>query len=106
MDVKFEFCETSADKILNILKGLNPFKVAYIDSLIGKFLKDVVEILATPVSQICNLSVKINSLPRETIKVKPLLEKGSNTDPQIYHPISQLPIFSKIIERINHDQTQ
>ena len=62
-DLNFEFSETS-EKIFNILKGLNPSKVAVVDNLSGKFLKDGADILARPISQLCNLSVKLTSLPR------------------------------------------
>ena len=39
-DLNFEFSETS-EKILNILKGLNPSQAAGIDNLSGKFLKEM-----------------------------------------------------------------
>ena len=45
-DLNFEFSETSPEKILNILKDLNPAKAAGIDNLSGKFLKDGADILA------------------------------------------------------------
>ena len=101
-DLNFEFSE----KILNILKGLNPSKAGGMDNLPGKFLKDGADILARPISQLCNLSINLNSFSRscKIAKVKPLFETGSKTDPQNYHPISLLPILSKIIERIVHDQ--
>ena len=107
-DLNFEFSETSPEKILNVLEGLNPSKVAGFDNLSGKFLKDGADILARPISQLCYLSIKLNSFPRscKIAKVKPLFKKGSKTDPQNYRPISLLPILSKIIERIVHDQTQ
>ena len=107
-DLNFEFSETSPEKILNILKDLNPSKAAGLDNLSGKFLKDGTDILARPISQLCNLSIKLDSFPRscKIAKVKLLFKKGSKTDPQNYHSISLLPILSKIIERIIHDQTQ
>ena len=106
-DLNFEFSETSPEKILNILKGLNSSKTAGIDNLSVKFLKDGSDILARPISQLCNLSIKLNSFPRsrKIAKVKPLFKKGSKTDPQNYCPISLLTILSKIIEGIIHDQT-
>ena len=96
----------SPEKILNILKGMNPSKAAGIDNLSGKFFKDGVHVLARLISQLCNLSIKCNSFPRncKIAKAKPLFKKGSKTDPQNY-PIS-LPLLSKIIERIVHDQTE
>ena len=104
-DLNFEFSETSHEKILNILKGLNPSKTAGIDNLSGKFLKNGADILVRSIYQLCNLSIKLNSLPRncKIAKFKPLFKKGSKTDPQSYRPISLFPILAKIIERIMHD---
>ena len=98
----FEFSETSPEIILNILKDLNLSKAADSDKLSGKFLKDGTDILARPISH------KLNFFPRspKIAKVKPLFKKGSETDPKNYFPISPLPILSKIIKRIIHDQTQ
>ena len=56
--------EKSVEKILSILKGLNPFKAAGIDNISCKFLKDGADVLATPISQLCNLSIKLNYFPR------------------------------------------
>ena len=96
-DLNFQLLETYPEKISSILKGLNPSKAAGIDNLSGKFLKDGAHVLARPISQLCNLSVKLNSFPRscKIAKVKPLFKKGSKTDPQNYHPISLLPLFIK-----------
>ena len=73
----------SPEKILSILKGINPSKAAGIDNLSAKFLKDGVHVLARPISQLCNLSIKLNSFPRscKIAKVKPLFKKGSKTNP-------------------------
>ena len=38
--------------------------------------------------------------------MKPLFKRGLKTDPKNYRPISLLPLISKIIEKIIHDQTQ
>ena len=65
-------------------------------------------IMARPVSQLWNLSIKLNLFPRSSkiAKVKKLFKKGSKTGSQNYHPILLFPILSKIIERIIHVQTQ
>ena len=107
-DLNFQLSETSPEKILSILKDLNHSKAAGTDNLLGKFLKDDAHVLARPIPRLCNLSIKLNSFPRscKIAKVKPLLKKGSRTDPQNYRPISLLLLLSKIIERIVHDQTE
>ena len=90
------------------MKGLNPSTVAGIDYLSGKFLKDGADVLAPPIYQLCNISIKLNSFPRscKIAKVKPLFEEGSKTDPLNYRPISLVTLLSNIIERIVHDQTE
>ena len=55
----FQLLETSHGKILGILKGLNPSKAACIDNLSSKFLKEGSHVLAQPISQLCNLSIKL-----------------------------------------------
>ena len=93
-DLNFQHSEMCPEKILSILEGLNPSKAAGIDNLSGKFLKDGAHVLARPISQLCNLSIKLNSFPRscKIAKVKPLFKKGSKTNPQNYCPISLLLI--------------
>ena len=83
-------------------------KAAGLDNLSGKCLKNVTTVLAKPISQICNLSIKYSVfLPDCKIaKLKPLFKKCSKTGPQSYRPISLLPLVSKIIEKVTHDQTQ
>ena len=73
-DLNFQLLETFPEKILSILKGLNPSKATGIDNLSGKFLKDGAHVLAQPISQLGNLSIKIKSFPRscQIAKVKPL----------------------------------
>ena len=70
-------------------------------------IKDGATVFAKPISQICNLSIKYSIFPSDCkiAKLKPLFKKGSKTDPKNYRPISLLPLVSKIIEKVLHDQT-
>ena len=56
----------------------------------------------------CNLSIKYSIFPTDCqiAKLKPLFKKGSTTLPKNYHPISLLPLISKIFVKLVHDQTQ
>ena len=105
---KLVFEKISNDSILKILKKIEISKAAGIDNLPGVFLRDGANVLATPVAQICNLSITLSSFPKKCkiAKLKPLYKKGSKTDPKNYRPISLLPLISKILERVIHDQTQ
>ena len=38
-------------------------------------------------------------------KLQPLYKKGKKTDPKNYRPTSLLPVISKILEKVIHDQT-
>ena len=58
---------------------MNIDKAAGIDNLSGKFLKDAVNVLAKPISEICNLSIKYSVFPTDCqmAKLNPLFERGS-----------------------------
>ena len=104
----FKFSQTNVTTVSKILENIDSSKAAGIDNLGGKFIKDGTQVIAFPITQICNLSIKSCSFPDacKLAKVKPLFKKGSKTDPKNYRPISLLPLVSKIIEKVIHDQTQ
>ena len=92
---------------MDFLKELKTNKATGTDKLSGHFLKDGSKVLATPIAQICNLSIKLSKVLDECkiVKLKPLYEKGKKTDPKNYRPISLLPVISKILEKVIHNQT-
>ena len=82
--------------ISDFLKELKTNKVTGIDNLLGRFLKDGSKVLATPIVQICNLSIKLATVLDECkiAKLKPLYKKGKKTDPKNYRPNSLFPVIS------------
>ena len=60
---KFELLPTEKDYILKILRDIDTLKAAGIDRLPGRFLKDGANVLAKPVTDICNLSRSLNKSP-------------------------------------------
>ena len=105
---KFKFSDVTEDFILKLLKDMNIDKATCIDNVSGKVLKDGANILAKPISKICNLFMKYSIFPRDCqiAKLKPLFKKGCPTLSRNYRPISLLPLISKIIEKVVHNQTQ
>ena len=89
------------------MQNIDISKAAGIDNLSGKFLKAGAEILAKPPSEICNLWISSRAFPNacKVAKLKPIFKKGKKTDPSNYRPISLLPLISKVLERVIHDQT-
>ena len=55
MSVDFCLSNTSEEKVLKIMTNIESSKGAGVDKLFGRFLKDGANILAKPISELCNL---------------------------------------------------
>ena len=66
------------ETVLKLLQDLDENKSAGLHNLSGNFLKDRATVLAKPVSQIYNLSIKYSILLSDCkiAKLKPLFKKG------------------------------
>ena len=74
---KLNFQTVKSNTISNLLKACTVNKAAGIDYVSGRFLKDGADVLATPITQICNLSIKLSHFPKDCklAKLKPLYKK-------------------------------
>ena len=73
-----------------------------------KLLKTCSPYIASPLAYICNKSITSGTFP-DPLKyavVKPLFKKGDKTELLNYRPISILNSFSKILEKVIHNQLQ
>ena len=97
----FEFSNVFEEGIKKILLSLDTSKAAGMDQIPAKFLRDGAEVLALPLRNIINLSIKESTFPEEyTIaKSQPIFKKGTKTYPRNYRPISLLPLVSIMIEK-------
>ena len=102
----FHIKRTSEEKVFKITENIEISKAAGIDKLPGRFLKDVAEILPKPISDIYNLSISHGVFPNgcKVAKLKPIFMKDKLVDPSNYRSISLLPLISKTIEKVVHDQ--
>ena len=83
---KLLFSKIESDKVFKILKNFDESKAPGIVDLSGIFQKDGASLLATPITQLCNLSISSGRFPDacKIAKLKPLFKKGSKTDPRNY----------------------
>ena len=97
---------TNKEEVCKILSSVDPEKVCGLDEMPCRMLKDAAEILDEPISQIVNMSLG-SKFPEgcKTTKVKPIFKKGKSTEPKNYRPVSLLPVTSKTIERVLHNQS-
>ena len=104
---KLTFQTIQTRYISDLVKKCNINKAAGIDDSSGRFLKDGADVLTMPITQICDLSIKFSHFPKDckVAKLKHLYKKGTKTDPKNFGPISLLPIVSKIMEKVMHNQT-
>ena len=102
----FEFPNVSEEDVKKILLSLDTSKAAGMDQIPAKFLRDGAEVLALPLGNIINLSIKLSTFPEECkiAKLKPIFKKGARTDPKNYRTISVLLLVSKIIDKSIHFQ--
>ena len=89
-------------------------KVTHLHGCFSRFLnctngsrsRKAPQLLTTPITQLCNLSISSGIFPDacKTAKLKPFFEKSNRTYPKNYHPISLLPLIPKILEKVIHEQ--
>ena len=103
----FHIKNTPEEKIFKIMEKIEVSKAAGIDKLTGRFIKDGAEILFKPISETCNVSVSHGIFPDayKVAKLKPVFKKGKKVDLSNCRSISLLPLISKIIGKVVHDET-
>ena len=100
------FVKMESDKVFKILRNFYEHKARGLD-ISGIFLEDGASLLATPIRQLCNLSISSGRFrdAYKVAKLRPLFRKGSTMDLKNYRPISLLRLISKALERMAHEQT-
>ena len=92
--------------ITKIIEKFNRNKSAGDDNIGNIIIKRVAKEIVKPLRQIFNLSISTGSVP-EKLKIAKVIPIYKKQDAEIfsnYRPVSLLPCFSKILERIVFDQ--
>lgn len=98
----FFIVPTNKEEIIDTINNLNPNKSSGIYDFPIRIIKSISNLIATSLEIIINDSFTNGSFPEELKiqKIIPLHKGGAKLNIANYRPISLLPIFSKIIERL------
>ena len=90
------------EKIIQKMKNGSPG----LDDICAKPIISVNALISEPLRHICQLSIDQGCFPCELkiAKIVPLYKSGEKTSFNNYRPISLLPLFSKILERIMYNR--
>ena len=88
------------------LRSLKRNKSVAFDSLPSGLIKDARSVIALPLTYLINLSLETGIFPAEwkIAKIIPIHKSGSYSCFDNYRPISILPVFSKVFEKLVHRQ--
>lgn len=92
----------SNNELLKTIFSLDNKTSAGIDGISNFFVKNVAQHISPVLCYIYNLSLETGIFPKalKSAVVIPLFKKGNRDDPSNYRPISLLPVFSKIFEKL------
>ena len=93
------------DQMLKKLQSLKISKTPGPDGLHPRVLRELANVLAYPLTLLCNKSISEGNLatPWKKAEVKPILKKGEKSDPGNYRPVSLTPIVCRIFESFIRD---
>ena len=91
-------------QVSNFLKNLDTNKSSI--GIPNKLIKTAAEPLFVPFTQIYNQKIKTGIVPNilKVSQITPVYKNGDATDPANYRPISTLPSFSQVLEKLIYNQ--
>lgn len=102
----FNFNELSTTEFIKIVNDFKPKTSVGVDNLSMKLFKKISPCLAQSLTVIINQSLNTGIFPKDLkiSKISPIFKKGCDKLFDNYRPISLLPCFSKIVERVVYNQ--
>ena len=94
------------NEVLSVLKRIKIKKSSGPDGLHPRYIRDVAEIITTPLTFIVNLSFQSGTVPQnlKVARVVPLHKAGDKNKATNYRPISLLSVFAKILEALIYER--
>lgn len=105
-EIKFHFSSVDEKKVKKIIASFdNKYSTGW-DEVPIIIIKHAVEYILKPLTHIINASLISGKFPKQLkiAKIIPIFKKGSEFLVECYRPVSLLPSFSKIFERVVHEQ--
>jgi hypothetical protein len=102
----FYFTPTTRQEILSVIDKLKPKTSKGYDDISSKLVKNSDKIISDPLTYIINISFQNGIFPSsmKTAKVIPIYKSKNNKLFSNYRPISLLPSFSKIAEKLVYNR--
>ena len=106
VNTSIESSEITAQELKNSFSSLKINKSSGYDDISSNVIKNIYEGIEGPLMHIFNLSIKDGIFPKKLkiAKVIPAFKTGDKSELSNYRPISILPCFSKILERIMYNR--
>ena len=103
---QFPFRPVNCDEVQNVITSMPSDKAPGIDKISIRVIKHSLPAILPSMTSIINESLASNTFPIEwkTAEVIPVLKESDHEKPNIYRPISLLPVLSKLCERIGLNQ--
>ena len=103
-DTNFKITHVDQMELKCAFDKLKVNKAPGFDDYNARVIKNLYDTIKVPLLHIINLSFKTGIFPEnmKIAKVLPLFKSGERSKMDNYRPISLLPLFSKILERIMH----
>jgi len=98
----------TADEITNTVKSLKNSKGIGVDGFSTSVIKQIIPFISNPLSTIFNKSFELGIFPQQLklAKVTPVYKSDEKMLVCNYRPISVLPVFSKILEKLMYTRLE
>jgi len=94
------------EEVISLTKSLKGKPTAGDDDIPENLLQQCMQLIKGPLARIYNLSLNSGVFPDiwKTTKVKPLYKKGYKYEMKNYRPVSIIPVFTKLLERLIYNR--